>query len=323
MPLTPNFDRREMRRLPKTTKTTTPAGTAVGRSGELTLADGRTLGFAEYGDPAGDPIIYFHGHPGSRLEAALLDEPAIRCGVRLIGTDRPGIGLSEFQPRRRILDWPADVAQLADALRLDRFAAAGASGGGPYAAACAHSIPERLTGCGLVCSVGPPGLTRTREELWANRAQRRLARLAPPVLDLAFAGWGRWVRSRGGKAGPAELGAAALKAFPEVDRRALAEPPGPEAFGRDLLEAFARGSRGPAWEARLLFRPWKFELHEVRATNIHLWQGGLDRNVTPETGRALAAAIPRAQLHFFPGDGHLSIALSHPEEMFEALLGRA
>ena len=91
------------------------------RAGALTLADGRSLGFAEFGDPAGAPIPYFHGHPGSRLEAALLDESANRCGVRPVGTDRPEIGLSDFQPRRRILDWPADVEQLADALGLARF----------------------------------------------------------------------------------------------------------------------------------------------------------------------------------------------------------
>jgi hypothetical protein len=36
----------------------------------LTLHDGRTLGYAEFGDPAGVPLIYCHGHPGSRLEGS-------------------------------------------------------------------------------------------------------------------------------------------------------------------------------------------------------------------------------------------------------------
>jgi pimeloyl-ACP methyl ester carboxylesterase len=287
----------------------------------LTLAGGRTLGIAEFGDPSGEPILYFHGHPGSRLEAALLHEPALRAGARLIGSDRPGMGLSRFQPGRRILDWPADVEHLADALGLERFAVAGGSGGGPYAAACAYSIPHRLTGCGLISCAGPPALTYTRGETWMNRTERRLALHAPPLLGLIFAALGRWVRSKGEKAGAAALGAVALGNFPEVDRLALAEPPGPERLGADLLEAFAGGSRGPAWEARLLYRPWGFDPGEIRASNIHLWHGRLDRNVTPQTGRAIAAAIPGTRAHYYPGDGHLSAALNHPDGIFEALLG--
>jgi len=35
----------------------------------LVLPDGRRLGFAEYDDARGRPLLYFHGHPGSRYEA--------------------------------------------------------------------------------------------------------------------------------------------------------------------------------------------------------------------------------------------------------------
>ena len=38
---------------------------------QITLTDGRALGFAEYGDPKGWPVMYFHGWPSSRLEAGL------------------------------------------------------------------------------------------------------------------------------------------------------------------------------------------------------------------------------------------------------------
>ena len=50
----------------------------------MTLRDGRTLGYAEYGDPGGTPGFYFHGHPGSRLEAQLAHEAALERGVRII-----------------------------------------------------------------------------------------------------------------------------------------------------------------------------------------------------------------------------------------------
>jgi pimeloyl-ACP methyl ester carboxylesterase len=90
----------------------------------LQLANGRTLGFAEYGTPAGEPILYFHGNPGSRLELSLfggLETVLTRLNLRIIAVERPGIGLSDFQPRRRFVDWPLDVAEFADkVVKLDR-----------------------------------------------------------------------------------------------------------------------------------------------------------------------------------------------------------
>ena len=65
--------------------------------------------------------------------------------MRLVVPNRPGIGGSAFLPNRRILDWFSDVLTLADTLGIERFAVAGVSGGGPYALACALSIPQRLT----------------------------------------------------------------------------------------------------------------------------------------------------------------------------------
>ena len=101
------------------------------------LPDGRVLAYEEYGVPTGFPILSFHGGLSSRLDAAPAHEAAVATGVRLIAPDRPGMGLSTYQPGRRLLDWPADVAHLADALGIERFAVMGWSAGGPYAAVCA------------------------------------------------------------------------------------------------------------------------------------------------------------------------------------------
>src|SRR6266576_2953966 len=78
------------------------------------LADGRDLGWLELGDPAGMPVFAFHGTPGSRLQLAIDDAPIRATGLRLICPDRPGYGLSTFQPGRRLVDWPGDVVSLAD-----------------------------------------------------------------------------------------------------------------------------------------------------------------------------------------------------------------
>src|SRR5215471_4610530 len=91
----------------------------------ISLRDGRTLGYAEYGDPNGKPVFFFHGLPGSRLQRHPDESIATGLGARLITIDRPGYGLSDFQQARTLLDWPDDVTQLANSLRIDQFAAIG------------------------------------------------------------------------------------------------------------------------------------------------------------------------------------------------------
>src|SRR5918996_4665095 len=128
----------------------------------IRLRDGRRLGFAEWGDAGGRPLLYFHGWPGSRVEGRLADETARSRRIRMIAVDRPGMGRSDFPPRRTLVDWPDDVVEVAAAVALDRFAVLGISGGGPYAAACAWKLSDRLTRAGLVSCLTPldvPGAT--------------------------------------------------------------------------------------------------------------------------------------------------------------------
>ena len=47
----------------------------------IQLSDGRRLGYAEFGDPGGAPVIYFHGWPGPRVEGRLGDEAALVPGA--------------------------------------------------------------------------------------------------------------------------------------------------------------------------------------------------------------------------------------------------
>ena len=110
----------------------------------VTLRDRRRLGFAEFGDQQGRPLFYFHGFPGSRLEARLADRISRDLHVRFIAIDRPGYGLSSFKAGRSFLDLADDVCDLADTLEIGRFSILGVSGGGPYAAACARKIPVYL-----------------------------------------------------------------------------------------------------------------------------------------------------------------------------------
>src|SRR6476646_418058 len=103
------------------------------------LANGGRLAFAEYGDPAGWPVIFCHGWPSSCTMAELTDAAAREVGVRIISPDRPGICGSSPARERGLLDWPPVVKRLADYLGLTDFRLLGISGGAPYAFATAWS----------------------------------------------------------------------------------------------------------------------------------------------------------------------------------------
>src|SRR5262245_34489314 len=100
---------------------------------EVTLPDGRLLAFSEYGSPSGRPIVYCHGVPSSRIEGNLIinGATASALNLRVIVADRPGLGRSQLQIGRRIVDWPKDVVSLADALGVETFAVLCSSGGAP------------------------------------------------------------------------------------------------------------------------------------------------------------------------------------------------
>lgn len=281
------------------------------------LSDGRLLGYAEYGDPKGKPVFHFNGYPGARLEAKLISDAAVRAGVRLIGIDRPGMGLSDFQPGRQILDWPDDVIELADALGLGRFSVLGASGGGPYSAACAFKISDRLSACGIIAGTGPMDTAPediTRSTRVINFVAHRL-----PFLFRVFLWWslGRFSQD------PERLEAIIEKQgkqLAEPDRQLFSTPEIKQFFVEEAAEAFRQGTKGPAWEGKLLFgEPWGFVPEDISMENIYLWHGELDANVPVSMGRAMADRIPNCQATFYPHEAHLSLLLNHADEILLTL----
>jgi len=263
----------------------------------LKLDDGRLLGYTEYGDPEGAPVLYFHGWPGSRLEAAPWDAAAKGFHVRLIAIDRPGYGLSDFRPHRTIGDWPADVAESADLLGLERFSVVGYSGGGPYALICGWRLAGRVTQLAVISSLAEltdPALLDGMSA--SNRRLMGLARRFPRALTLPFGGMAFVVR---------RLPGLATKGLSRIDRDLLKGTPGLEAaLLGSSREAFRHGVRGAAEDGALLARPWGLRLEDVDV-EVLLWQGEADTQVPPAMGHHLASHLPRCTPTFIPTASHL------------------
>lgn len=275
---------------------------ARGTEHRIRLADERTLACLELGDPGGAPVIYFHGFPGSRLEARLAADAAERLGLRLLAPDRPGFGESTFLPGRTIGNWAADVAELTDQLGLQRFAVVGVSGGGPYALACAARIPGRLGGVALVGALGPlAGMRSTRGMVALNRLALALAARSPSMARLAIGLAARWVRQR-----PERFLARMSAGAPAADRAVLTDAGYRAIFGASTAEALRQGGRGVAWELTLLARAWDFRLKEV-SVPVRIWQGLADNIVPAAMARRLAGELPTSETQYLPGEGHLSL----------------
>lgn len=284
---------------------------AVSESAEnsvLELRDGRRLGYAQYGRPDGEPIFYFHGHPGSRLEARLAHSAAAAAGFRILALDRPGCGLSDAQPGRVLTDWPADVAEVADQLGISRFFVAGASGGGPYALACAWRLPSRVIRAAVISGVGPyrvRGITHGMR--WQNRVGFQFAGRSPALARALMRAMRRSVIGR-----PERTIDALATAMSSADAEIVRRPDVRDLLIADLTEAFRQGGDGPAHDMVLLARPWGFAVRDIEP-EVYLWQGGADTLVPPAMGRYLEGQIPRCHARLLPGEGHLLIIDRMPD----------
>jgi len=239
-----------------------------------------------------------------------IDAAGRATGARLIAVDRPGMGLSDPKPGRTLLDWPRDVAELADSLGIDRFAVAGVSGGGPYAAACLQVIPERLISVGVISGMGPLDVPQHRRAM------------APRYRALfAIAGWGGPAWSIVSRA--AGLTAAywptgfldwASRNEPAIERSKSML----RAVRVGTLEAFRNGIRGPADDVRVLAQPWGFA-PQPSGVPVHLWHGDRDTIVPAVMMQTLAERVSATRAEIISGAGHFW-GLLNAETIISALI---
>lgn len=131
--------------------------------GRFYLPGNRRLGYAEYGDPTGSVVLWFHGTPGGRRPLPLIGRRAAeKLGLRVVLVERSGSDLSDPHRYNMVADWATDMAHVADALGTERLGVVGLSGGGPFALACAGApdLASRVAWPSWVASPRPSAPTR-------------------------------------------------------------------------------------------------------------------------------------------------------------------
>jgi pimeloyl-ACP methyl ester carboxylesterase len=273
------------------------------------LASGRTVGFADYGIADATAVLWCHGGPGSRLEPAYLRREASQAGLRLIGIDRPGYGLSAPQPGRTIAGWVPEALAVADHVGIGQFAVAGTSTGGAFALALAALAPERVLGVVACCSMTdarwPEGRATMSEPhvraVW--EAPDRAGALAA-ATDAHGEDGGKMRGDIAAVLSPSDL---ALFGDPGWMKEAMAGFPAMFAHG---LEGYTddRLADGAGWVT--------FDVTSIQCP-VTVLHGGSDRMVDVIHAHHTAAVVPGAKLVVFDDDGHFSIvpkvvpAISH------------
>ncbi|HTO09667.1 MAG TPA: alpha/beta hydrolase [Myxococcota bacterium] len=269
--------------------------------GQIRVADGRQVGYADYGARGDTPVLWCHGGPGSRLEPAAFEADARAQGLRLIGIDRPGYGKSSVQPGRKIADWVSDGLAVADSLGAERFVAVGVSTGGAYSLALAAASP-RVIGvvacCALTDMRWPEGRRMMDKpgtgDIWAAASRETALGLATEI----FGADGSKMLAPGG----------AIQELPPADLKLLADPQWLAGMVGGLREMFANGVQGYVDDRRADGPGWgSFEVSKVRCP-VTVLHGGSDTIVPVAQARHTAEIVPGAKLDIRDELGHFSIA---------------
>lgn len=285
-----------------------PVGQSVGQpvdDGAVSVADGRHIAYREYGDPAGQPVVVFHGTPGSSRLGGLFAPAATEQGVRLLAIDRPGYGDSDSWPTRTLADIGAVVAAVLDTAGVESAGLVGFSGGGPHALAVAATQGDRVTSVDVISGSTPPAVGQQPPTM--QRLFGTLAASTPWLLRWLFSGQA-WIASNL-SASPvfSQLTDAELATLDDEIVALLTE---------ELVEAVGGQRRGITTEFRLLSREWGVSLEAVDRP-VRLWHGENDTNAPLASVEQLDQRLPNSQLTTLSSD-HLTTLLACRDRVVDA-----
>jgi pimeloyl-ACP methyl ester carboxylesterase len=222
-------------------------------------------------------------------------------GVRLIVFDRPGYGESDRKFGRTISDVAADVAAIADALGIDKFAALGRSGGGPHALACAALLPDRITRVAALVGLAPTGVDGL--DWFAGMTEQNVtdysaARLGHHAVATRLERAAKQIRSD-----PRSMLASLYADLTGSDRIVVSDL----GIRQMLLSNYAEGLRLSAagWidDVLAFTSPWGFDPADIEVPTL-LWHGSEDRFTPAGHAAWLGGRIPGAVSIIAPGRSH-------------------
>ncbi len=301
---------------PENTPAASSSGKRLAISKTFTTKDGRKIGYLEAGKPDGIPVIEFHGSPGCRLLYDPWVADAEKHGIRLIGYDRPGYGLSSPLIGRNTAQCVEDVAALAKELGLGKYYVWGISAGGPHVLACAALLPDQVIAAVAMTSLAPidaEGLNWWDGMSSDTTYEFKLARQGRDGLGDFLSKFPPYYATTNPQSYFNEVGLSGAEA---------------NAWTRDMSDFFLdynregtrQGTEGMVEDDQTEVTPWGFELSQIQIP-VLIMQGEKDGFVPFGHGQWLAKNIPHAASKFIPGEGHIGM-FNHIPEVHEWLLSK-
>ncbi|KAL3154448.1 hypothetical protein ABBQ32_013916 [Trebouxia sp. C0010 RCD-2024] len=300
----------------------------------VTLSDGRRLAYEIRGNPnSKHSAIYIHGTPSCRLEFLGLSQGILdSVGLRLVGVDKPGYGQSDPHYGRSLRSFVADLEQLADHLKLQRFLLIGVSGGGPYSWATARYAPHRVQGMLILSGAGNLGILdaheRAKFDAQVSGVHRRIANFFHSTYSTPLKSLLSYMFET--KIGGRQLYSTVLKPLMRDPTRFMADPDKDclqqghqEYTSRVVPEALRQESATPWVQDLGLFSgDWGFSVSDIEPhvkPTIHLWHGTGDRQVSEVMTVAFKRLVPQATLHIINGGAHFQYFVCNLKQQKEAL----
>lgn len=274
----------------------------------MNLKDGRTIGYAEYGDSNGFPILYFHGGQESRLSSLFMDSTAKELGVRIISPDRPGIGLSSPQLNRTFLDWGDDINELTEYLGLNSYSVFGLSGGAPHVLSCLINRPNKIHNASIVSGATPYKYKRSLKGMWfpvkvlhwlaSMKSDKKIRKYIQKDFDALINN-------------PEKRMKQFQKYLPKPDRELIISNPhyGWE-FIHGSIESYNNGIDGVVQEWQLYVKDWGMDLEKIDHL-VTLWYGSEDKMAPPKRGDYYESKLPNSKLNLIQNEAHFSLIRNH------------
>jgi pimeloyl-ACP methyl ester carboxylesterase len=286
----------------------------------VSLPDGRDIDVLTIGTGDGLPLVIHEGTPGGITVYAPIAEAALKRGLRVVKTARPGYEGSTPWPGRSVGDVAADIAAVLDHLGAQTFITYGVSGGGPHSLACAANLPGRCLAAASVAGVAPYGAAGL--DFLAGMGPENIEEFGKalegsdeltPYLEKEATAFGNVTAD--------DIVAAFGGLVSDVDKAVLTGDYAAN-ITASMRAALANGIAGWRDDDLAFTNDWGFGLSHLAAP-VAIWQGDQDRMVPYAHGQWLAANIPGARVHLKPGEGHLSLALAAIGDIIDDLLDLA
>lgn len=198
------------------------------------------------------------------------------------------------------MDWPEDVACIADHLGIDKFHVLGWSAGGPHALVSAYKMPERVISGAIVSGLGPADRPNPYEGYKGSIKLLMILGRKFPKLVYVF----RRMAAKQINMPSRKMGDKFVKSLPEVDQKPFEDSAVKEMLIADIKEGYKQGGDGPARDDIIINSPWNFNIKEIQ-TRFDIWQGDSDANVPVNQGKYQASLLPKNNFHLLRNSGHM------------------